>query len=391
MTSSVAPRAVGYDRLTLLAVRAVFLVNGIAAASWAPLVPSAKLGLGLSEADLGLTLLFGGIGTLIGMPAVTVSMVRLGCKATTLIGSVLLALVLPAMIAAPNQAALAAALLVFGLSLAVQGMAANTFASDLERAMGRPLMSSFHAFYSLGGLIGALAVGAMLRLGLPPIGCVLVVSGTLVVCSASLIPRLPRESGASRPAAGRVFALPRGAAWLLGFFCFVSFLGEGSVTDWSAVFLRFSRGFAEADGGWGYAGFAVAMTMSRMTGDLVIRRFGRAPVLGGGGALAALGLTLGAAIPVGWVGVLGFALVGLGAGNIVPILFSAAARLPNLSPMIAIPAVSTFGCVGFLVGPAMIGVIAEHTGVPGALFCVALLFSTVAMGARRVAAGADRR
>ena len=367
---------------TLAAVRAVFLVNGIAAASWAPLVPVAKTALGLSDADLGVTLLFGGIGTLIGMPTVTLAMVRMGCKATTVVGSLMLAAVLPAMMLAPNQAALSVALLFFGLSLAVQGMAANTFASNLERATGRPLMSSFHAFYSLGGLAGALSVGGLLKIGMSPVGCMLGVSGVLLAGSALLIPRLPPESRATRRTGGKVFAMPKGAAWLIGFFCFVSFLGEGSVTDWSAVFLRFHRGFAEADGGLGYAGFAVAMTISRLTGGHAIRRFGHTSVLGGG-ALAAAGFTLAAAIPVGWVGVTGFALVGLGAGNIVPILFSAAARLPNLSPMIAIPAVSTFGCVGFLVGPSMIGLIAEHTGVPGALFCVAVLFSLVALGARR--------
>jgi len=375
-----AADASGVDRHTLLAVRAVFLINGIAAASWAPLVPIAKTALGLSDADLGMTLLFGGVGTLIGMPTVTLAMVRIGCKATTVVGSAMLAAVLPAMMLAPNQALLAVALLFFGLSLAVQGMAANTFASDLERTTGRPLMSSFHAFYSLGGLAGALAVGGLLKIGVSPVGCMLAVSGVLLVGSALLIPRLPTES---RAPGGKVFAIPKGAAWLIGFFCFVSFLGEGSVTDWSAVFLRFHRGFAEADGGLGYAGFAVAMTLSRLTGGLAIRRFGRTAVLGGGGALAATGFALATTVPVGWVGVTGFALVGLGAGNIVPILFSAAARLPNLSPMIAIPAVSTFGCVGFLVGPSMIGLIAEHLGVPGALFCVALLFALVALGSRR--------
>jgi len=378
---TVDARPVG--RQTIAAVRAVFLVNGIAAASWAPLVPAAKIGLGLSEADLGLTLLFGGVGTLLGMPIVTLAMVRIGCKATTAVGSAMLAAVLPAMMLAPNQAALSIALLVFGLSLAVQGMAANTFASDLERTTGRPLMSSFHAFYSLGGLVGALAVGGLLKIGVSPAGCMAGVSIVLLAASALLIPRLPPESRASRPAGGKVFAMPKGAAWLIGFFCFVSFLGEGSVTDWSAVFLRFHRGFAEADGGFGYAGFAVAMTISRLTGDLVIRRIGRTLVLGGGGALAAVGLALATTVSTGWVGVSGFALVGLGAGNIVPILFSAAARLPNLSPMIAIPAVSTFGCVGFLVGPATIGLIAEHLGVPGALFCVAILYLSVALGARR--------
>lgn len=368
-------------RTPLTALRFLFLVNGIGAASWAPLVPSVKSGLALSEADLGFTLLFGGIGTLIGLPLVTIAMVRLGCCRTVAIGTAMLVVVLPCMLLAPAQSLLAVTLLGFGMALATQGMSGNTYAADLEKALKRPLMSSFHAFYSLGGLAGALGVSGMLKLGLPPAACMAVVAVFVALSGLLTIPRLPPEPVEGRHA-GRVFAMPQGAAWLIGFFCFVSFLGEGSIADWSAVFLHSARRFDIGDAGLGYAGFAVAMTVSRLSGDGLIHRLGRVRLLAVGGALAALGLAMAATLPFGTAGVIGFAMVGLGAGNVVPILFSAASRLPNLSPVIAIPAVSTFGCIGFLVGPASIGLIAHHTSLPVALFCVAVLFATVTVGAR---------
>jgi fucose permease len=376
-----AEKSLTQPRDALVALRFIFLVNGIGAASCAPLIPILKTNLALSEADLGLTLLFAGIGTLIGMPVVTLLMVRLGCRVTVALGTAGLVLVLPAMMIAPSQAVLSGLLLWFGIALATQGMAGNTFAADIEKALARPLMSSFHAFYSLGGLVGALAVSGLLKLGFSAFSCILFVVVFVGVSALVTLPRLPPEPEGGRTA-GRVFAMPRGRAWILGFFCFVSFLGEGSITDWGAVFLRFDRGFDASSAGLGYAGFAVAMSLSRLLGDLLIHRFGRVRVLAFGGSLAALGLTFIVAVPWGTVGLFGFLMVGFGAGNTVPILFSVASRLPTLSPVIAIPAISTFGCIGFLIGPATIGLIAHVTSLPLALFCVALLFATVAAGAR---------
>ena len=365
----------------LLAIRMLFLVNGIAAASWAPLVPAAKAGLGLSDGALGSTLLFGGIGTLIGMPLVSAGMVKFGCRPVVAVGSCLLVAVLPCLLAAPSQAFLALALLMFGLSLAMQGIAGNAFAVDIEKAQGRPLMSSFHAFYSLGGLAGAFFVSRLLKFGVSPVGCMLTVGVVLAAAAATFTRWLPAESKEPR-SAGPVFAMPKGAAWLIGFFCFISFLGEGSVGDWSANFLHDARGFDLGDAASGYIAFAVAMTVCRLTGDAIIRRFGRVRVLAVGAALSAFGIALAVTVPLGEAGVLGFAILGLGAGNTVPILFSAAGRLPNMPPTVSIPAVATLGCIGFLVGPASIGFIADVTGLPTALFGIAVLFALIAFGAR---------
>lgn len=384
MSAVAADREAAGLRDPLLAIRMLFLVNGIAAASWAPLVPAAKAGLGLSDGALGVTLLFGGIGSLIGMPLVSSGMVRFGCRPVVVVGSCLLVAVLPCLLAAPSQAFLALALLTFGIALAIQGIAGNAYAVDLEKARQRPLMSSFHAFYSLGGLAGAFVVSRLLKLGVSPLGCMLAVSALLAMAAATFTRRLPPESKEPRTS-GPVFAMPKGAAWLIGFFCFISFLGEGSVNDWSANFLHEARGFDLGDAASGYIAFAVSMTICRLTGDAIIHRFGRVRVLAGGALLSAFGIALAVTVPIGPVGVLGFAILGLGAGNTVPILFSAAGRLPNLPPTVSIPAVATLGCIGLLVGPASVGFIADLTGLPTALFGIAVLFALIALGARAAA------
>ena len=185
---------------------------------------------------------------------------------------------------------------------------------------------------------------------------------------------------------GTTFTIvPRAAVLLLGALCFMSFLGEGAVLDWSAVFLREQRHVDVSLAGMGYATFSVAMTICRFAGDAFTHRFGPRQVLRIGGALACAGFLAVALLPSTVAALAGFVIVGVGASNIVPVLFSGAGRVPGVPPGIALATVTTIAYSGLLVGPALIGFVADATSLPVAFALVAAMFGVVAAAAGRVA------
>lgn len=366
----------------------MFLVTGIGTAVWAPLVPEAKLRLGLDDASLGLMLLALGGGALATMPAAGYLIQRLGGRAVMLGCGLTFCAVMPALAVAPSVLLLVAALAIFGGALGAVDIAMNAQAVVVERADGRAMMSGFHGAFSLGGLTGAAAMSLLRYLGLSPLGCAATMG---VVCAAMLLSQvrgmLPAGAKAAEADAdGPSFVLPRGRLLLIGALCFVGFLLEGVVLDWGAVFLRFSRNADAAAAALGYAAFSLTMTIGRLTGDRVVARFRPVPVLVAGSLLAAAGFLLAATAPGVTPALLGFALVGLGAANIVPLLFAAAGRIPGMSPGVAMSAAATPGYAGLLAGPALVGFLAGEAGLPMALTAIGLLTLTVAFSARRAAA-----
>jgi len=376
---------VGRDRLAAAtrSTRLIFLVSGIGMAAWAPMVPYAKARLGLDDAQLGLMLLAFGGGSMASMPFVGWLSHRFGNRRVIVASGWLLCLALPVLALAPNVAVLTAALLYFGVMLGAVDVAMNAHAVEVERRDGRVLMSGFHGLFSLGGLAGAAGMSALLALGLPLPLAALAVSALLAALVLYLRGGLlPNVDGA---AAGHApFRMPHGAVLLLGLLCFVSFMAEGSMLDWSAVFLRDFRGFAPSTAGIGYACFSVAMALGRLTGDRLIQRIGPVWAVRVGAGLAATGFALAASVPWPGAALAGFVLVGLGASNIVPVMFSAAGRLPGSSPAIAIAAVTMLGYAGLLSGPALIGFISRLASLPLALAVVAGLLLLVAASARIV-------
>lgn len=376
---------VGCDRLAVAtrSTRLIFLVSGIGMAAWAPMVPYAKARLGLDDAQLGLMLLAFGGGSMASMPFVGWLSHRFGNRRVIVASGWLLCLALPVLALAPNVAVLTAALLYFGVMLGAVDVAMNAHAVEVERRDGRVLMSGFHGLFSLGGLAGAAGMSALLALGLPLPLAALAVSALLAALVLYLRGGLlPNVGGA---AAGHApFRMPHGAVLLLGLLCFVSFMAEGSMLDWSAVFLRDFRGFAPSTAGIGYACFSVAMALGRLTGDRLIQRIGPVWAVRAGAGLAATGFALAASLPWPGAALAGFVLVGLGASNIVPVMFSAAGRLSGSSPAIAIAAVTMLGYAGLLSGPALIGFISRLASLPLALAVVAGLLLLVAASARIV-------
>jgi len=384
-TNGISPAVAERNGLAsaIRATRLIFLVSGLGMAAWAPMVPYAKARLGLDEAELGLLLLAFGGGSMASMPLVGLLTHRFGSRRVICVGGLMLCLALPLLAIAPGAATLALGLLYFGAALGAVDVAMNAHAVEVERRDGRSLMSGFHGLFSIGGLGGAAGMSLLLALGMPLATAAVAVSVLLAVVVATQWPSLIDEpDGAGERAAA--FGMPRGIVLVLGLLCFISFLAEGSMLDWSAVFLRDVRGFSAASAGIGYAAFSVAMALGRLTGDWIVARFGPVLTVRLGACTAAAGFLLASMLAWPPAALIGFVLVGLGAANIVPVMFGAAGRLPGTSPGMAIATVTTLGYAGLLSGPALIGFLAQISSLAVALSAVAGLLLLTAASARLV-------
>lgn len=364
-----------------VATRIAFLIAGLGMSSWAPLVPFAKDRLAVNEATLGLLLLCLGAGSLAAMPLTGMLAGRLGCRKVIVVSALMMCVSLVCLTLAPSVWTMALTLLFFGASVGTVDVAMNIQAVIVERASGRNMMSGFHGFYSLGGIVGAVCVSVLLWLDFTPLGALLVMVVIILLLLTACASRLLAYGTANREP---LFVRPRGKVLLIGCLCFIVFLAEGSVLDWSAVFLSELRGIDPAQAGLGFAGFSVAMTVARLMGDRIVQRLGGRRVIFFGGLCAAFGFFMVVLVPFPAAAFLGFMLIGLGASNVVPVLFTAAGN-QNIMPMgLAIAAVATMGYAGILAGPAIIGLVAQLTGLPVSLGLVAIGLLVLAGYARRV-------
>ncbi len=364
-----------------IATRLAFFIAGFAMSAWAPLVPFAKTRLGVDDGVLGGLLLCLGIGSIMTMPAAGYLAARFGCRRVIVASASLMAVMLPWLAHVHTVPTFMAALLLFGAGLGTLDVAINIQAIIVERDSTRSMMSGFHGLFSVGGIAGALVVTGLVWLGVG------IVAAAVVVClaiAALLAVAFPHMLTQGLRGDGPSFAWPRGTVILLGVLCFIAFLTEGTVLDWSALFLTRSGTLDAGQGGFGYVAFSGAMTICRLFGDAWVRRLGGRAMVVLGAVIAALGLVVATQIP-GWVPALGgFALVGVGCANIAPVLFTAAGRQTDMPASLAVPAITTLGYLGILAGPAAIGALSQMLGLASALLVVAALLLGVAAGGRRL-------
>ncbi len=361
------------------ATRAAFFMPGFATAVWAPLVPFAKARAGLDEATLGVVLLCLGMGSLLAMPLAGAWSSRVGCKRVMWVTLATMCAALPFLSLMNSALALGAVLFVFGAGVGAMDCVMNMQAVAVERDSGRAMMSGFHAFYSIGGFVGAGAVIGLLSVGLAP--AVAAILGVAVILGLAVF-AVPHWRSERVAQAGPLLAWPRGVVLFIGILAFVVFLAEGSVLDWSAVFLTQVRGVDPSVAGSGFVTFALTMTIIRLLGDALVERIGRVRSIVLGGLCAAAGFIVATLVPLWWVALIGYALVGLGCANIAPALFSMAGRQRTMPENIAIPAITTLGYAGILAGPAAIGFIASATNLVLAFLVVAFALLAVSVSAR---------
>jgi MFS family permease len=369
------------DRRSRAALATVFFVNGLVLASWVPHVPAAKDAHGLSDGALGLVLLAMAIGAVLAMPVAGWLVGRLGSRRMTSLAGVGFCLLLPLPLVSPNVAWLVLSLLALGAGSGTLDVSMNAQAVALERRYGRPILSSFHGLFSLGGFAGAALAGLAMGVGMGDRAHVTATAlGGAGAVLAVLAWLLPSDGPAGRP--GPVFVRPGRALLGLGLLAFGGLLAEGAMADWSAVYLRDALGTSPAVAAAGFTAFSLAMAAGRFGGDRLAARLHPDRLLRASAALAAAGL--GTALLLGRpaAAIAGFGLVGLGIANVIPILFSAAGRVRGVPAGTALAAVATTGYLGFLAGPPLIGLTAELAGLPPALGLVSACCALVALGAR---------
>lgn len=356
-------------RRSRCAVAAVFFINGVILASWVPHVPALKRHLAIGDGTLGVLLLAMAAGAVCALVATGWLVRRFGSRVMTTAAALALCLALPLPVLSPNIALVALSLLLFGAANGTLDVSMNAQAVLIERRYARPIMSSFHALFSLGGLVGAGCAGLVLWAGAAGpqhvIGTAVV---ALAVVGAALPSLIPDAGVADQPAHGPARAT--GHLRLLGVLAFAALLSEGAMADWSAVYLRDGTGSSAALAAVGFAACSMMMAVGRFAGDSLVRRFGAAAILRTSALIAAAGLGGALLIGTSAAAIVGFGLVGLGIANAIPILFSRAGNVAGVDPGIGLAAVATTGYLGFLTGPPVIGLLAELTTLRLALGAV---------------------
>jgi predicted MFS family arabinose efflux permease len=376
-------------RVPRFAVLGVFFANGVAIGTWVVRIPAVQQSLGLGEGLLGVALLGAAVGALAAMPLVGAMVSRFGSRRVVGTTALLLSLslVMPAL--APNLFSLMLALVMVGAANGGLDVSMNAQAVVVERGYGRPIMSSFHAAWSFGGLAGAALGGLLASQGIGPLphfSAVAVLSA--IAFAGAYKALLPSHADTSEDAPA--FARPTRALLGLGIISFCVLLGEGAMGDWSAVYLENTLGTGPGFAAAGYAAFSLSMAFGRLFGDRLTEHLGSATLVRSCGALAAVGLGVALAVAEPLVALVGFACAGAGFSIVFPAALSAAGRTEGMATGPALAAVSTAAYTGFLVGPPFIGFLAELTGLGYALYLVVILSVAVVIFAGAVRTGASK-
>ncbi|MEV8015893.1 MFS transporter [Streptomyces sp. NPDC086554] len=380
-SQSVAPE----NNLTRLRIilTIFFALDGFIFAGWVVRIPAIKDQTGASASDLGLALLGVSAGAVITMMLTGRLCSRFGSHRVTVVCAVLLSLSVALPPLTHSALALGAVLLAFGAAYGGINVAFNSAAVDLVAAIRRPIMPSFHAAFSLGGMVGA-GLGGLIAgslsptrhlLGLTVIGLlVTAVAGRTLLRLEPPAPLADRPDTASTPR--RLDSRTRRLVLVFGLIALCTAYGEGALADWGALHLEQDLNAHPGIAAAGYSCFALAMTIGRLTGTTLLERLGQTPILVAGGTLAAVGMLLGALAPSVWVALLGFAITGLGLANIFPVAVERAGALAGPS---GVATASTLGYGGMLLGPPAIGFMADWFTLPTALTSVAVLAGLAAV------------
>jgi MFS family permease len=379
-----------------LSILGIFFLNGFGFASWVVRIPAIQEKLGLGEGLLGAALLSAAVGSLASMPLTGWLVSRFGSRPVVWVTASAWPVVLVLLALAPNLPLFVLALLFAGAAVGALDVSMNAHAVTVEREYRRPIMSSFHAAFSFGGLAGAAGGGLVAASGvgeLQHLAGVAVITAVAAVyfCRGMLPAAADAEPDGSETGGQPVFVRPTRALLGLGVIAFCVLLGEGAMADWSAVYLEKTLetgpGFAAA----GFAAFSLTMAVGRLSGDWLTERFGSAGLVRAGAALAAVGLGISLAVADPLFALVGFASAGAGFSIIFPATLSAAGNKEGVSAGPALAAVASAGYFGFLVGPPSIGFVAEAFGLGGALYIVVALSALIVLLAGTVGRGNKKK
>lgn len=355
-----------------VAVGLVFMTISTLFGSWVTRIPDIKTMLNFDEGTLGLSLLGMSIGALLMMPFSAWVMSKFGTGKTMFIGVIVATFTMALPAFATSFWSLVALLFLAGLLHGLTDVAMNAAAAAIEQTQKIRILSTCHGMFSLGGMLGAVlgsylaGLGVSVQMHLMSVSIFMIVVVLLFSKTLLNVEDVETEEG-------KLFVLPSGALIGLAIVGFVIMMGEGAVADWSAIYIRDYLNGSAAIAGLGFAGFSLTMAIGRFTGDSIIPKYGSKAIIQFGSILGAIGLAAVIFIPNIYVAIAGFTIIGLGFSCVVPILFSAAAKVPGVVPGTGIAAVTTSGIFGFLIGPPSIGMIANQFSLTFAYGCMMVL------------------
>jgi MFS family permease len=364
-----------------LAVGFLFATSSLLFGTWVASIPGIKQRLGFTDGSLGLSLLLSPLGAITGMLLSTRVFSKVPVGRWMLNGYRVLCLLMVLQINAVNRPMLWICLYLYGLCSFLNGVSANATVNLLEKKTNRLLMSTCHGMYSLGGAVSAGLAALLFSFHL--------VSGWQIVIVATIIFTIITASQKLLLANQDIIhsrsgiKLPSPTILGISFICMVTFMAEGCVADWSAIYFKEILHAPKEILSLGYAGFSVAMTLGRLNGDGLIAKIGSKTIVICGCLLSAFGFTLVVSVPVVPVSILGYVLIGCGSSCIVPVLFSASANIPGVSTVEGFAMVTTGGLIGFLTGPSLIGFISEKSNLSKGLSLLIVMTLVAAVVAWR--------
>ena len=380
-----------FDKPTLrrgrMASATMFLANGFLMGSWAPQIPQLLPRHQITETTLGLLIFLLGVGA-VGAMALSGGLIgRYGSRKVLRVFAATASVTLAGVVLAPNLWVLAVMLVIMGALIGCMDVSMNANAVELERHLGRAIMSSSHGFWSLGGFAGASIGGWVIgQIGVQ--GHAIAVA---VVTLGAVLLALPHVMGDPPHPAHHTDTAAKGwprrpAIYILGVMALFSMIPEGAVLDWAALYLQQEHATGVATAGFAFALFSGTMAVMRFAGDAIRNRYGAVQTLRASALIAAAGLMGAAVAPNAPLVIASFGFAGLGVANMVPVMFSAAGNFPGLSAGMGISIVTMLGYSGILVAPSSIGFVADHIGFRVTFGTLALLLIAVALMAGRAAA-----
>ena len=362
---------ISINRAYRIAVSVFFFIAGFVFASWASRIPDIKNALHLSDAGLGSVLLALPAGLITGLPLSGFLVSRYGSKKIMIAGAILYPAILLLLGLAATPIQLAAALFLFGFCGNLLNISVNTQAVGVEAIYGRSIMASFHGLWSLAGFTGASVSTVMISYKLAPFihFCIICAASVLLIL-ASHKHALPQDSGDTKQP---LFAKPDSAILKLGFIIFGSLVCEGTMFDWSGVYFEKVVLVPDSLRTLGYIAFMSSMAAGRFVADWLVTKFGVKQMIQSSGIIISAGLVTAVIFPYLIPATIGFLLVGIGVSSIVPLTYGIAGKSTTMSPGLALAALSTIGFFGFLLGPPLIGFIAQAASLRWSFTVIAII------------------
>lgn len=360
-------------RSSRIAVKIIFFLNGFIYANWVSRLPRIQELYDLNNASIGIILLSAAIGAVIAMPFTGWLIIQNGSRKITILSAFFFSLIVPFIPIMPGFVALTSLYFIMGITTGMLDVAMNAQAVMVEQQYNKPIMTSFHALFSIGMMLGALCGSLFVKISNNLFLHLSIVVAAAIIglfwCRYYLIQDKPTYA-----TEGPAFRLPNASVLSIGVIAFCCMLGEGSMADWSTNYMEKIAGANRVMAPIGLSAFAMMMTIGRIFGDKAREKFGDQKLILISSIMATVGISIALIYPLPIIVIIGFGIVGLGLSVVVPIAYSIAGNMKGLSPGVGLAMVTTVGYTGFLFGPPIIGFVADWQTLRIALTFVVVLF-----------------